>query len=88
MTRDNRNHQWIKLALRKRGSSLALIAKQQGVSLSTVCMVSRGAGRSRRIETAIADVIGFPPAQIWPDRYETTDHIEITEQSRGGAMSP
>jgi len=78
MARDNRNHQWIKLALRKRGSSLALIAKQQGVSLSTVCMVSRGSGRSRRVEAAIADAIGFPPAQIWPDRYATTDLTEIT----------
>lgn len=69
MHRDDRNHQWIKLALKKRRTSLSSIAKRLGVQPSTVCMVSRGVGRSRRIEAAIADVIGFSPGELWPDRY-------------------
>lgn len=69
MTRDDRNHQWIKIALKMRSTSLTAIAARLGVTPSTVCMVSRGAGRSRRIEAAIAEVIGYSPAELWPDRY-------------------
>lgn len=66
---DDRNHQWIKLALKKRGLSMSEIARRLDVQPTTVCMVSRGVGRSRRIEYAIAEAIGFAPDQVWPDRY-------------------
>lgn len=80
MRRDDRNHQWIKQALKKRRTSLSSIAKQLGVQPSTVCMVSRVVGRSRRIEAAIADVIGFSPGELWPDRYRA----EPNPDSKGG----
>lgn len=69
MPSDDRNHQWIKIALKKRRTSLSSIARELGVQPSTVCMVSRGAGASKRIESAIAMAIGYSPEEIWPDRY-------------------
>ena len=65
----DRNHEWVKLALQKRGLTFTKIADRLGVTVTTVCMVSRGAGRSRRIEAEIADAIGYPASSVWPDRY-------------------
>lgn len=73
---DDRNHQWIRVALKKRGLSMSDIARRLEVQPTTVCMVSRGAGRSRRIEQAIADAIGFRPDEIWPDRYASAHPAE------------
>lgn len=87
MHRDDRNHQWIKLALKKRRTSLSSIARELGVQPSTVCMVSRGAGASRRIESAIAMVIGYSPEEIWPDRY-TAPKGRRKVTNDGGRMSP
>ncbi|WP_428153836.1 helix-turn-helix domain-containing protein [Brevundimonas sp.] len=70
---DDRNHQWVRTALKKRGLSMTDIARSLAVTPTTVCMVSRGSGRSRRIEQAIGDAIGFRPAEIWPDRYQTVE---------------
>ncbi|WP_303713518.1 helix-turn-helix domain-containing protein [Brevundimonas naejangsanensis] len=66
---DEPNHHWIRTALKKRGLSMTDIARRLDVTPTTVCMVSRGAGRSRRVEQAIADAIGFGPHEIWPERY-------------------
>lgn len=70
---DERNHQWVRTALKKRGLSMSDIARSLAVTPTTACMVSRGSGRSRRIEQAIGEAIGFQPAEIWPDRYEVTE---------------
>lgn len=66
---DEPNHHWIRTALKKRGLSMTDIARRLDVTPTTVCMVSRGAGRSRRVEQAIADAIGFGQHEIWPERY-------------------
>lgn len=65
---DEVNHHWIKTALAKRGISFSAIAADLGLTPTTVCGVSRGRGRSARIENAIAEAIGFSVAEIWPDR--------------------
>jgi lambda repressor-like predicted transcriptional regulator len=88
MTRDDRNHQWIKTALKIRRTSLTAIAAKLGVTPSTVCMVSRGAGRSRRIEAAIAEVIGYSPAELWPDRYRLGSCGVPAETEEVAPMSP
>jgi lambda repressor-like predicted transcriptional regulator len=59
----------IKWALKMRGSSLADIARKLNVQPSTVSLVCKGRGRSRRIESAIAATIGFDAARLWPDNY-------------------
>ncbi|WP_177198550.1 helix-turn-helix domain-containing protein [Novosphingobium sp. CF614] len=62
-------HEHIKWALSARGTSLSAIARALGVAPTSVTMVCKGRGRSRRIEEAIADAAGFTPAQLWPANY-------------------
>ena len=66
---DDKLHARIKGALALRGQNLSTIARDLGVAPTTVSIVSRGFRRSRRIEQAIAEAIGCPPARLWPDRY-------------------
>lgn len=65
----NQQHEHIKWLLRARGSSLADIARALEVRPSAVTLVSKGRGRSRRIEQAIAQATGLHAAQLWPDNY-------------------
>lgn len=64
-----KQHEHIKWALGRRGTSLSTIARTLGVAPTSVTMVSKGRGRSRRIEEAIAAAAGFTPAQLWPSKY-------------------
>jgi Ner family transcriptional regulator len=57
----------IKAALEKRGSSLAILARNLGVDISAVAKVKFH--RSVRVEHAIAKALRVPPEEIWPDRY-------------------
>lgn len=56
---------WLRVA----GSSLAEVARELGVTGTTVTSVSQGYRRSRRIESAIASKLGVAPGSLWPDRY-------------------
>lgn len=58
----------IKLELKRRGSSLAQIARELGLAYSTVYTVANGA-RSRRVEVRIAQVLGMAVEDVFPDRY-------------------
>lgn len=69
MTRELQRHERIKVRLKRAGSSLAEIARELGVTGSTVTSVSQGYRRSRRIERAIADKLRETPERLWPDRY-------------------
>lgn len=66
---DDKRHAKIKGALSLKGVSLSDIARSLDVTPSSVSIVSRGFRRSRRIEQAIADVLGETPQKVWPDRY-------------------
>ena len=66
-------HERIKCELRLRGTSLARIARELGVTNAAMTLASRGACRSRRIEAAIASALETTPDEIWPQRYEP-DH--------------
>lgn len=61
----------IKAELRMRGSSLSIVARELGISQSAVCNVTHGC-RSRRVETYIAQVLGMPVADVFPQRYPTS----------------
>ena len=58
----------IKAALRKRGSSLAAVARTLGVTTSCAAMVIWPGKRSRRVEAEIARVLEMDPLEIWPNR--------------------
>ncbi|MDX2270357.1 MAG: helix-turn-helix domain-containing protein [Cyanobacteriota bacterium] len=59
----------IKAQLRLKGSSLAGVSRELGVTKQTVNAVLAGKGRSKRIETAIAQKLGLSVEEVWPDRY-------------------
>lgn len=58
----------IKAAIRKKGSSLAELAKQSELNrqLLSSCLRNRVSERAERI---IAEFLGVKPHQIWPSRY-------------------
>lgn len=60
--------EFIKAELRIRGSSIATIAREMGLSYNAVCNCVKGS-RSRRVETRIAQVLGKPVAEVFPHRY-------------------
>ena len=62
-------HDHVKWLLRMRGTSLASIARSLNVEPSAVTIVSKGRGRSKRIEAAIAEATGLSPDQLWPENY-------------------
>lgn len=62
-------HERLKAELRIRGSSLAQISRDLGVSDSALSLVGKGYHRSRRIEKALADAVGSTPEELFPDRY-------------------
>ncbi|MDX2273559.1 MAG: helix-turn-helix domain-containing protein [Cyanobacteriota bacterium] len=59
----------IKAQLRLNGSSLPVVVRELGVTKQTVNAVVAGKGRSKRIETAIAQKLGLRVEEVWPDRY-------------------
>ena len=70
-------HAHIKWLLKKQGTSLADIARSLNVGPSSVTLVCKGRGRSRRIEAAIAAATGLKPEQLWPDNYPTQKGDEM-----------
>ncbi|MGL4575710.1 MAG: helix-turn-helix domain-containing protein [Burkholderiaceae bacterium] len=54
-------------ALKKRGVTQSSIAKDLGVAQATVGQVIRSDSRSARIEARVAEAIGLPASEIWPE---------------------
>ena len=69
MTEPLQRHEQIKMRLRLAGSSLSRVARELGVTATTVTSVSQGYRRSRRIEQAIAAKLKETPERLWPGRY-------------------
>jgi len=63
-------HERLKAELRIRGTSLAKIARELGVSGTSMSLVGLGKHRSKRIENAISRSLELPPESIWPYRYK------------------
>lgn len=68
-------HEQLKASLRIRGSSLAQLSRELGVTTASMSRVGLGSLRSARIERAIADALETTPEQLWPDRYEREDKM-------------
>lgn len=60
--------QLILAELKIRGSSLATVAREAGVTYSTAYSVLLGQ-RSRRVETRIAQSLGKTVEEVFPNRY-------------------
>lgn len=66
-------HEYRKARLRVAGSSLSAIARELGLSHTSVTIVSQGYRRSARIEAAIAEALGEKLTTTFPDRYPSND---------------
>ena len=59
-------HELLKAELRIRGTSLAQIARELGVSDSALTLVGKRMCRSQRIEAALAVAVGVSPQDLFP----------------------
>ncbi len=77
----------IKAALRKRGWTLADIAKELGIGPSAVSHALTRQ-RSRRVEKTIADKIGLSLHEVWPQRYKGGSNDDALRQQTGSFTVP
>lgn len=64
-------HLEIKMRLQLVNSSFNEIARELGLSHSTVLDVSNSRGVSMKVAQAIANKIGSSPDELWPGKYPT-----------------
>ena len=69
MAPDPARHVEIRQGLKAAGTSLSAVARELGVTPSTVTIVSQGYRRSHRVQTAIARHLGRNVHELFPDRY-------------------
>ena len=62
------SHQMLKAALQIRGTSLAQLSRELGVSAAALTLVGQGKMRSATIEKALAEAAGTTPEKLWPGR--------------------
>lgn len=62
--------EWIKYQLRLRGTSLAQVAREQGVSRDAATLALRKP--YPRMERALAKALDLKPEQLWPERYDAS----------------
>jgi lambda repressor-like predicted transcriptional regulator len=63
----------IKAELAELGTSLAEISRDLKVSKVSLTNVVRGHGKSARIESAVAEAVGRPLHEVFPDRYSAPE---------------
>ncbi|TCS62553.1 helix-turn-helix domain-containing protein [Varunaivibrio sulfuroxidans] len=68
MAKQKDTHWWdVKAALGKKGISLSEVALRHGVSTAAIAKIKRVP--NARLQSAIAEVLGAAPQDIWPSRY-------------------
>lgn len=68
------SHERLKMELRLKGSSLAAIARQVGVSRTTVSLVGLRKIRVPRVERALAAAVGKSVEELFGDPNTTEDN--------------
>lgn len=64
------HHELIKARLRILGSSLSCIAKELGVSRSSVVPAVKGRSTSLRVDEAVAEKLGVSVDDLFPGRHQ------------------
>lgn len=83
MTVDLDRHEMTKATLKISKSSMSDIAREIGVSHSSITVVSQGYRRSARIEAAIASKLGMTAAELYPERYPQSAQIDSKKKPMG-----
>lgn len=73
---------WLVYELKKRGTTVSELARREGVSREAIGTAMNQP--ASQIEKLIAQVLGYTPHQIWPERYDASGHrlIPTREPSR------
>lgn len=67
---DIERHEFLKARLRISGTSLAQVARDLGISHTSVSSVTLGTSSSKAVEAYIAEKLQQQPRDIWPERYD------------------
>ncbi|MCK0121069.1 helix-turn-helix domain-containing protein [Loktanella sp. F6476L] len=67
-----RRHELIKSQLKLSGSSLAELGRELELKSETMTTVSKGRGKSRRVQLHIAKALGLEPSTLWPEAFSKT----------------
>ncbi len=78
------NPEEIKAAMRMKGTTPAALADELRLSKSTVSQIINGVGKSRRVQEAIAKLIGRPVDEIWTPRQSA---MRRTNKSHSAVLS-
>lgn len=78
------HHEQIKAHIRMGGTTPAQIARELGVSPSTVYVVMQGKGKSLRIAKRICEVTNKLAAEVWPGSYP---HLEAEQAKKPRAQA-
>lgn len=70
---DIERHEFLKARLRISGTSLAQVARDLGISHTSVSSVSLGTSTSKAVEAYISEKLQQNPQDIWPERYKRED---------------
>lgn len=70
-------HEHIKAELRIKGTSLAQLSRELGLSGASLSSVSLGKHRSKRVEAAIANALGETAPETFPARYKSQEEDMI-----------
>ncbi|GEM_PF-3529220 len=65
-----RRRRKIRAMLVEEGITLASIARQMGLTKSTVCDVVTGGRQSRRVKRAVAEALKVNPKTLWPEDFQ------------------
>jgi Ner family transcriptional regulator len=68
MTRETWDRHSIMAEVRRRGETLRGISRRAGLC-ANACTITLGGRRWRRAEQALADFLGVPARDLFPDRY-------------------
>ncbi|MEP3342955.1 MAG: helix-turn-helix domain-containing protein [Hyphomicrobiales bacterium] len=74
-------HENLKARLRILGSGISALAREIGVSPSSVTTVSQGYRTSHRIQEAIARKLGTEPELLFPERYTQKNQNNRKEET-------
>lgn len=76
---EHERHVLIRNLLRIKGSSFSGLARDQGVTVSSISLVSKSRAKSERLELAIAAAVGLTRQELWPERIKrNTKEAEMT----------
>lgn len=72
--------EWVKYQLKIRGRSMASLARENEASRQVVALTL--VRSNPRWEAVIAQALGMPPSQIWPERYDPQSQMPVSVSRR------